>query len=117
MSPDFAPHMDKVFSIQRKIYDWKPTDNLKDFDVNTAIWSILMSITLQAAVHLGRDYSQNLRSFKNQSSKFVEHLFRTTEKLIKELTEITGLSTINWDQPMWRGASPLCDRAIQIMKS
>ena len=48
-------------------------DNLKDFDVNTAIWGIFMSVTLQAAVHLGRDYSLNLRSVKNQSSKSVEH--------------------------------------------
>ena len=61
-SPDCVPRMEKVFSIVRKIYDWKPTDNIKDFDVNTAIWSILISVTLQAAVHLGRDYSLNLRS-------------------------------------------------------
>ena len=43
-----------------------------------------MSVTLQAAVHLGRDYLQNLRSVKNQSSKSVKQLFRTTEKLIKD---------------------------------
>ena len=59
-----------------------------------------MSVTLIAAVHLGRDHALNLRPVKNQSSKSVEQLFRTTEKLIKEQTEITGLSTINWDQPM-----------------
>ena len=53
-----------------------------------------MSVTLQAAVHLGRDYLSNLRSVKNQSSKSAEQLFRTIDKLIKEQTEITGLSTI-----------------------
>ena len=47
----------------------------------------------------------------------MEHLFRTTEKLIKEQTEITGLSTIQWDQPMWRESSLLCDRTVRIMKS
>ena len=76
-----------------------------------------MSVTLQAAVHRGRDDSLNLRSVKNESSKSVEHLFRTTEKLIKEQTEITGLSTINWDQPLWSESSLLCDRAVRIMKS
>ena len=116
-SPDCVPHTVKVFSIVRKIYDRKPTDNLKDLDVNTSIWGIFMSVTLQAAVHRGRDDSLNLRSVKNESSKSVEHLFRTTEKLIKEQTEITGLSTINWDQPMWRESSLLCDRAVRIMKS
>ena len=116
-SPDCVPHMEKVFSIVRKIYDRKPTDNLKDLDVNTAIWCIFMSVTLQAAVHLGRDYSLNLRSVKNQCSNSVEQLFRTTEKLIKEQTEITGLSTFNWDQPIWRESSLLCERAVRIMKS
>ena len=59
-----------------------------------------MSVTHQAAVHLGRDYSLNLRSVKNQSSKSVEHLFRTTEKLIKEQT---GLC---WTSPC--GENHLC---------
>ena len=55
----------------------------------------------------------NLRSVKNHSSKSVEHLFRTTEKFITEQTEIAGLSTINWDQTMWRESSLLCDRALR----
>ena len=62
ISPDCVLHMEKVFSIIRKIYDPKPTDDLKDLDVNTAIWCEVMSVTLQAAVHLGRDYSLGLRS-------------------------------------------------------
>ena len=117
VSPDNVPHMEKVFSIVRKIYDRKPTDDMKDLDVNTAIWSIFMSVTLQAAVHLGPDYSMNLRSVKNQSSKSLEQSFRTTERLIKGQTETTGVSTINWDQRTWREFSLLCDRAVRIMNS
>ena len=59
----------------------------------------------------------NLRSVKNQTSKSVEQLFRTSERLIKEQTETTGVSTINWDQRMWRESSLLCDRAGRIMYS
>ena len=53
-------------------------------DVNTAV-CIFMSVTLQVAVHLGRDCSLNSRSVKNRSSKPVQHFFRTTQKLIEEL--------------------------------
>ena len=35
---------------------------MKDFDVNTAMWRIFMSVTLQVAVLLGKDYAENLRS-------------------------------------------------------
>ena len=90
---------------------------LQDLDVHTAIWCVFMSVTLEAAVHLGRDCSLNLRCVKNQFSKAVELLFRTTGQLITEQTGITGLSTINWDQPVWRESSLLCDRAVRIMKS
>ena len=81
----------------------------------TAIWCMAMSVTLQAAVHLGRDNSLNLRSVKNQSSNSVEHLFRTTEKLIQEQMEITGLSTINWDHLMWRENQLCC--ATELFES
>ena len=63
------------------------------------ICSVFMSVTLQAAVHLGRDHLQSLRYIKHQFSKSVEQSFWTTEKLIKDLTEIASLSTIDWNQP------------------
>ena len=109
--------MEKVFSIVRKTCDRKPTDDLKDLDVNTASWCIFMSVTLQAAVHYGRDFVQNLRSVKNQSSTSVDSLFRTTEKLVVDQTEIGGLSTIDWNQQVWKESSLLHDRAVHIIKS
>ena len=84
ISPEYVPHMEKVFSIVRRAYDRKPTDKWKELDVNTEIWGTCMCVTLQAAVRLGRDYSMNLRSVKKQSSKSVEQLFWTTDKLIKD---------------------------------
>ena len=118
VSPDCVPHMERVLSIVRKTCDQKPTEDLKDLDVNTAIWCVYSCLSLfQTAVQLGPDYSMNLRSVKNQSSKSVDQLFRTTERLIKEQTETTGVSSINWDQRMWRESSLLCDRAGRIMNS
>ena len=49
-----------------------PTDDLIDLDVNTALWGKFMSVTLQAPVHLGQDYAENLRSTKNQPLKSVK---------------------------------------------
>ena len=66
MSPAAVPHMEKVCSILRQIYGGSPTDDLNDLDENNAIRGLLMNVTLQAAVHLGRDYMENLRFTKNQ---------------------------------------------------
>ena len=73
-------HMARVFSIVRQAYYRSSTDSMKDLDVNTAIWSIFMSVTLQAAVHLGKDYTENLRSTKNQPKKSLRQLFQVTER-------------------------------------
>ena len=115
MSPTNADHMEKVFSIICMICDRKPTDDLTDLDVNTATFCVFVSVTLQAAVHFGQDHSQNLRCIKNRPLKSVKQLFRTTEKLIKYQVEITGLSTIDWNQSLWRESSLLCDGAVHIM--
>ena len=55
-------------------------------------------------IHLGIDYIQNLRSTKNQPKKSWRQLFQVA-RLITDQTEITGLTTIDWQQPMWRDHS------------
>ena len=63
-----------------------------------------MNVTLQAAVHLGRDCMDNLRF-----TKTVKQLFQVTEKLIMDQTEIGGLTTIDYEEPTWRSATLPCD--------
>ena len=106
--------MEKVYSIVRKVYGRSPTGDLNDLDVNNAVWGIFMNVTLQAAVHLGRDNMENLRFTKNQLLKSVQQLFQVTEKLIMDQTEIGGLTTIDYEEPAWRLTSLLCDNAYEI---
>ena len=87
--------MEKVYSIVRKVYGRSPTDEMNDLDVNNAIWCIFINVTLQVAVNLGQDFMENLRFTKNQLLKSVKQLFQVTEKLIKDQTEIGGLTTID----------------------
>ena len=47
----------------------KPEDKMGDLDVNTLIWGMFMTVTQQAAVHLGHDVSENLHSTKNQPQR------------------------------------------------
>ena len=68
-----------------------------------------MSVTLQAAVHLGKDYSKNVR-FHQESLK---QLFQVTGKLITDQIEITGIPMIDWQQ-MWQRTTLLDDKAVQF---
>ena len=67
VSPAVVPHMKKVYSIVRQICGRSPMDDLNDLDVNNAICGLFMNFTLQAAVHLGRDYLENLRFTKKST--------------------------------------------------
>ena len=62
----YVSHLEKVLSNLRQTYGRKPGHRMEDLDVNTILWTMFMSVTLQAAVHLGNDYAENLLSIKNQ---------------------------------------------------
>ena len=100
----------KLFSIVRQRDGRSPTEQMKDLDVNTATLGIFMS---SSAVHLWKDYQVNLPSTKNQPLKSLRQLFLVTERLITDQTEVTGLTTIDWQQPMWR-ESLLIERAVHF---
>ena len=113
-STDCVPHMEKVFSIVRHRCGLSPRDEMKNLDVTAAIWGTFLSVSLRAAVHLGRDFSANLRSTKNQQKKSWRQLFQVTQKLITDQTEITGITTTDWRQRMWRETTLLTDRAVHF---
>ena len=73
-----------------------------------------MSVTLEAAVHFGKDYSENLRSTKNQSLRSLRQLFQVTGRLITDQIKITGLTTTDWQQPMWRETTLLTGRGVPL---
>ena len=106
--------MEKVYLIVRQIYGRNPTNDLNDLDVNIAIWNIFLNVTPQAAAHLGQDCMENLRFTKNQLLKYGKELCLMNEKLIKNQTEIVGLTTIAYKQPTLRSTTLLCDKAIEI---
>ena len=87
---------------------------MENLDVNAAAWGIFMSVTLQAAVHLGTNFTNNLRSTRNQYMKSLRQLFQVTRKLIVEQTEISGITTIDWQQLMWTETTLLTDKSFQF---
>ena len=67
-----------------------------------------------AAVHLGKDYLENLRSAKKQPQRKIRPLFDVTKKLITDQTEIPGFSKIDWQTHAWQKATLLTDKAVQL---
>ena len=88
---------------------------MEDLDENTSIWEKLCPpATLQAAVHLGIDYVENLHSTENQLKRTLKQLFNVTGKLIRDQKEIQGKSVINWQPQTWQKTTLHLDKAVQL---
>ena len=61
-------------------------DPMEDLHVNLAIWRMLMNTTLQAAIHLGKDYDTNLHYAMNHICDSLGQLFGEIKRLICELS-------------------------------
>ena len=107
-----VPQLENVFSNVRQRYGLEPGDRMEHLDVNAIIWGVFMSVTLQAAVYLGKDYSDSLHSIKNQSKRTLKQLLNVTEKLIRDQEEISGIPVINWQQRMWQKTTLLTDCSL-----
>ena len=105
---------EKVLSNVRQRYGRKPGDKMEDLDVTTIVWRMFMSVTLQAALHFGKDFSENSHSIKNQPMRSLKQLFHVTVKLIRDHKEISGIPVIDWKQLMWQRTTLLTDRAVQF---
>ena len=81
-----------------------------------------MNTTLQAAVHLDKDYDTNLHHAKNHIWDSLGQLFGEINRLICEQSEIrgpktpeiVGLKIIEFEENTWRSISFLCEGAYQI---
>ena len=66
---------------------------------------------------LDKIFWKTCESTKNQPFQSVKQLFQTTERLIEDQVETTSLSTIDWNHPVWRETSLLCDSTVHLMNS
>ena len=114
MYPAAVPHMEKVYSIVRQIYGRSPTDDLMT-STRTALHAVCFW-TLHSRLQfiLLETIMENLRFTKNQLLMSVKQLFQVTEKLIKDQTEISGLTKIDYKELSWRSTTLLCDKAFEI---
>ena len=75
----FSIYLLPAFHILRKFFlmcdrgivaNWET--KMEDFDVNTIIWRMFMSVTLQAAVHLGKDGPENFTFHQKSAQANIE---------------------------------------------
>ena len=58
---------------------------------------MFMSVTLESAVFMGKNYSDNCHSITNTKDLTLKQMFDISEKLVSEQDEIYGGEAIEWE--------------------
>ena len=71
-----------------------------------------MSVTLESALFMGKNYSDNQHSIKNTKDLTMKQMFETSAKLVSEQDEIYGVKTIDWEDYSWKYFSLIGDEHV-----
>ena len=71
-----------------------------------------MSVTLESAVFIGNNGSDNWHSIKNAKDLTMKQMFDISAKLVSEQDEISGVKTIEWENYSWKYLSSMGDEQV-----
>ena len=66
------------------------------------IWGMFMTVTIESAVFMGKNYLNNCQSIVNTTDLKLKQMFDISTRLVSEQNEISGLETIGWENHLWK---------------
>ena len=79
---------------------------------HSVIWGMFMSVTLESAVFMGKNFSDNWHSIKNTKDLTMKQMFDISAKLVSEHDEMYGVKTIDWENYSWKYLSFIGDEQV-----
>ena len=76
------------------------------------IWVMFMSVTMESAVSMGKNYLNNCHSIANITDLTLKQMFDISTRLVSEQDEISGLETIGWENLSWKNLSLIGDERV-----
>ena len=79
---------------------------------HSMIWGMFMSVTLESAVFMGKNYLDNCHSIVNTEDLTMKQMFDISARLVSEQDEISGLEITGWENHSWIYLSLVGDERI-----
>ena len=90
----------------------------EDGEKHSMIWGMFMSVTMESAVFMGKNYLNNRHSITNTKDLTLKQMFDISARLVSEQNEIFGLETIGWENHSWKYMSLIGDeRVINLQRT
>ena len=71
-----------------------------------------MSVTMESAVFMGKNCSDNWHSIKNTQDLTMKQIFDISAKLVSEQDKIYGVKTICWENYSWKHVSLIGEEQV-----
>ena len=85
---------------------------------HSMIWGMFMTVTIESAVFIGKNYLNNCQSIANTTELTLKLMFDISTRLVSEQDEISGLETIGWENHSWKYLSLRGDeRVINLQRT
>ena len=104
--------LDRVNDQVRKRQKRSSMNVTENDEKHSVIWGMFMSVTLESAVFMGKNYSDNWHSIKNTKDLTMKQMFDISAKLVSEQDEIYGVKTIDWKNYSWKYLSLIGDEQV-----
>ena len=79
---------------------------------HSVIWAMFMSVTMESAVFMGKNYLNNCHSIVNTTDLTLKQMFDISTRLVSEQDKISGLETIGWENHSWKYLSLIGEERI-----
>ena len=90
----------------------------EDGEKHSMIWGMFMTVTMESAVFMGKNYLNNCQSIANTTDLTLKQMFDISTRLVSEQDEISGLETIGWENHSWKYLSLIGDeRVINLQRT
>ena len=90
----------------------------EDGEKHSMIWGMFMTVTMESAAFMGKNYLNNCQSIVNTTDLTLKQMFDISTRLVSEQDEISGLETIGWENHSWKYLSLIGDeRVINLQRT
>ena len=76
------------------------------------LWGMFMTVTMESAVFIGKNYLNNCQSIVNTTDLTLKQMFDISTRLVSEQDEISGLETLGWENHSWKYLSLIGDERV-----
>ena len=84
----------------------------EDGEKHSMIWGMFMTVTIESAVFMVKNYLINCQSIANTTDLTLKQMFDISTRLVSEQDEISGLETSGWENHSWKYLSLIGDERV-----